>query len=173
MIEKNKVVELTYELKEDVEDSVIIEKVTEEKPLSFIFGAGLMLPKFEQNIEGLKVGSSFDFKLKSEDAYGKKSPDMIMDLPLNLFEMDGKINFDLVKEGALIPMMDNAGNRLNGLVLNVGDESVKMDFNHPMSDKNLHFKGEIVNVRDANDDELASLVQSDSCSSCGGECSSC
>lgn len=173
MIEKNKVVELTYELSENVENATILEKVTEEKPLSFIFGVGLMLPKFEQNIEGLEVGSNFDFILKSEEAYGKKSNDMIMDLPLNIFEMDGKVNYDLVKEGELIPMMDNSGNRLNGLVLNVGEESVKMDFNHPMSDKNLHFKGQIVNVREANDEELASLNQSDSCSSCNGECSSC
>lgn len=173
MIEKNKVVELTYELKNETAEGETIEKVTEEKPLTFIFGAGLMIPKFEANIEGMNPGEEFEFELKSEEAYGSKSDEMVIDLPLNVFEMDGKVNYDIVKEGAMIPMMDKAGNRLNGTVLNIGDETIKMDFNHPMAGKDLHFKGNVVNVREATDEEIAAIQQDEDCSSCGGTCSEC
>ncbi|ALO17195.1 FKBP-type peptidyl-prolyl cis-trans isomerase [Salinivirga cyanobacteriivorans] len=175
MIEKNKVVELTYELKDQTANGETIEKVTEERPLTFIFGAGLMIPKFESNIEGMNPGDDFEFELKSQEAYGSKSEEMIMDLPLNVFEVDGKVNYDIVKEGAMIPMMDKAGNRINGVVLEIGDEAVKMDFNHPMAGRDLHFKGNVLNVREATDEELAAIQHNhdEDCSSCNGNCSEC
>jgi len=174
MIEKNKVVELTYELKNQSAEGETIEKVTEERPLTFIFGAGLMIPKFEANIEGLNPGDDFEFGLKSAEAYGTKSEEMVMDLPINIFEVDGAVNYELVKQGAMIPMMDKAGNRLNGTVLEVGEEAVKMDFNHPMAGKDLHFKGNVLNVREATEEELAAVQpqddhghEHDECSNCG------
>jgi len=181
MIEKNKVVELTYELKNQNADGETIEKVTEERPLTFVFGAGLMIPKFETNIEGMNPGDDFEFQLKSAEAYGTKSEDMVMDLPLDVFKMDGEVNYDLVKQGAIIPMMDNAGNRLNGTVVEVGDESVKMDFNHPMAGKDLHFKGNVLNVREATEEELAAIQNHhhghdhdhNDCGSCHGNCDHC
>ncbi len=173
MIEKNKVVELTYELKNETAEGDTIEKVTEERPLTFVFGAGLMIPKFEANIEGMNPGDEFEFQLKSPEAYGSKSDEMIMDLPINIFEMDGKVNYDIVKVGATVPMMDKAGNRINGTVLEIGDEAVKMDFNHPMAGKDLHFKGNVLNVREATDEELAAVNPQDDCSSCGGNCNEC
>ncbi|HKK57939.1 MAG TPA: peptidylprolyl isomerase [Salinivirga sp.] len=175
MIEKNKVVELTYELKDQTANGETIEKVTEERPLTFIFGAGLMIPKFESNIEGMNPGDDFEFELKSQEAYGSKSDEMIMDLPLNVFEVDGAVNYDIVKEGAMIPMMDKAGNRINGVVLEIGDEAVKMDFNHPMAGRDLHFKGNVLNVREATDEELAAIQHNhdEDCSSCNGNCSEC
>lgn len=180
MIEKNKVVELTYELKNQTAEGETIEKVTEERPLTFIFGAGLMIPKFESNIEGMNPGDDFEFPLKSEEAYGTKTDEMIMDLPLDVFKVDGEVNYDLVKNGAIIPMMDNAGNRLNGSVLEVGEESVKMDFNHPMAGKDLHFKGSVLNVREATEEELAAIQQNhdhdhgqEDCGSCSGNCDHC
>ncbi|MDA3866825.1 MAG: peptidylprolyl isomerase [Salinivirgaceae bacterium] len=175
MIEQNKVVELTYELKNEDASGEVIEKVTEERPLTFIFGAGLMIPKFEANIDGMNPGDDFEFQLKSAEAYGTKSDDMVMDLPIDIFKVDGEINTEIVKVGAIVPMMDKAGNRLNGTVLDMGDEAVKMDFNHPMAGKDLHFKGNVLNVREATEEELAAVQphehehdhEHDECSGCG------
>ncbi|MFO7862512.1 MAG: peptidylprolyl isomerase [Salinivirgaceae bacterium] len=174
MIEQNKVVELTYELKNEDASGEVIEKVTDERPLTFIFGAGLMIPKFEANIEGMNPGDDFEFQLKSAEAYGTKSDDMVMDLPIDIFKVDGEVNTDIVKVGAIVPMMDKAGNRLNGTVLDMGDEAVKMDFNHPMAGKDLHFKGNVLNVREATEEELAAVQpqddhghEHDECSNCG------
>ena len=60
----------------------------------------------------------------------------------------------MLKPGSFIPMQDQDGHPLQGKVLSVGESDVKLDFNHPMAGKNLHFTGEIVEVRDASDEEL-------------------
>ncbi|MDZ7775166.1 MAG: hypothetical protein U5L09_05880 [Bacteroidales bacterium] len=57
-------------------------------------------------------------------------------------------------DGKSIPMEDNEGNQLNGIVKEVGDSSVKMDFNHPMAGKGLYFTGHIIDVRDATEEEV-------------------
>jgi FKBP-type peptidyl-prolyl cis-trans isomerase 2 len=54
-------------------------------------------------------------------------------------------------------MQDSLGRHLNGTIVTVGDDTVTMDFNHPMAGKDLFFKGKVLAVRDATDEELESL----------------
>ena len=63
-ITKDKVVTLTYQLRVDNKEGDVIETVEKEKPFVFLYGAGLMLPKFEENLNGLKAGDDFEFILK-------------------------------------------------------------------------------------------------------------
>ncbi len=147
-----KVVELVYELKVNGE---LVEKVEKENPLQFISGIGAMLPKFESNINGLEVGDKFDFKLVSEDAYGKKQDNLIVDLHKDVFKIDGVFDESLLVVGRVIPMADQEGRRLNGKVLEVENDNVKLDFNHPLADQDLSFKGSIVSIREATDEEIA------------------
>lgn len=56
--------------------------------------------------------------------------------------------------GNFVPMQDNEGNPLEGKIVEVNSEHVKMDFNHPLAGKTLHFTGKIVDLRDATEDEL-------------------
>jgi len=69
-IGKNKMVSLTYDLHYDDIDGEMIEQATSEKPLSFVFGTGLMLPKFESHLEGLEAGNPFQISLSDGSAYG-------------------------------------------------------------------------------------------------------
>jgi len=169
IIEENKVVSLTYELKVDDEQNEVVENVDENSPLTFLFGRGNLLPDFEENIRGLKEGDTFDFKLQPEKAYGQSSDDAVIDLPKNTFEVDGKIAENLLKVGNTIPMQDTSGNRLSGVVLEVGEESVKMDFNHPLADKTLIFKGKIKEVREATQEEIEQGEAQQECSQSDGE----
>lgn len=153
-ISNEKVVTLVYQLKVDNSEGDVVETVKEEKPFVFLYGAGLMLPKFEENLSGLKAGENFEFTLKSEDAYGKATEEAVMDLPKNIFEVEGKIEDGLLKEGNVIPMQNNEGQKFNGLVLEVKDEAVTMDFNHPLAGDDLFFTGKIMEVRDATKEEL-------------------
>ncbi len=77
--------------------------------------------------------------------------------------------------GNSIPMQDAQGNRLNGIVLELTDENVKMDFNHPLAGEDLHFSGAVLAVREASEDELveAAGCGSDGCEpgGCGSGCS--
>ncbi len=154
-IKENKVVSLTYELRVNDEKGEIVEKVEKKAPLTFLFGRGNLLPDFEVNINGLKKGDPFNFMLESAKAYGQFSEEAIVDLPKNIFEVDGKIDENLLKVGNNIPMQDNSGNRLNGIVLEIKDETVKMDFNHPLAGDTLYFEGEVCNVRDATEEEVS------------------
>jgi FKBP-type peptidyl-prolyl cis-trans isomerase SlyD len=172
--EKDNVVSLTYELRVDHADGKVIESLNESNPLTFLFGTGNLLPKFEEQISGLKVGDKFNFDLQCEDAYGEINDNAIIDVPINAFEINGKIDDNMLKVGNTIPMQDNSGNRLNGQVKEIGSDKVKMDFNHPLAGNHLFFAGEVREIRSATDEELShghahSQKDCDGCSDCGGE----
>ncbi|MDR2424316.1 MAG: FKBP-type peptidyl-prolyl cis-trans isomerase [Prevotellaceae bacterium] len=159
-IEQNKVVSLSYKLETEGD---VIETVTKEKPMQFMYGVGYLLPKFEENIQNMSTGDKFDFTLQAADAYGEWDDDAVFDLPKTVFEIDGKFDSSHVKIGENIPMQDNQGNRMYGTVEAIGDNSVTMNFNHPLAGNSLHFCGEVVDVRDATPEDLSS--------SCGCGCS--
>ena len=166
VIEKDMMVSLKYVLREGDSKGSIVEEVKSDNPLQFLYGAGQMLPRFESNIEKLAEGDKFEFKLTSDEAYGDKREELVVDLPMSVFEVEGKVDENLLTTGNQVPMADSQGNRLIGTVLSHTDSSVKMDFNHPMAGTDLHFAGEILNVREATEDEL-NIYNNDGCSTCG------
>lgn len=166
-ISDNKFVSLTYDLTVDDEgQKELMERATVEKPLTFMFGMGMMLEAFEKNIAGLKVGDKFSFTLTPEEAYGEYIDENVVELPKNVFEIDGKFDDQRIKEGETLPMMDANGNRLMGSVLEIKPDVVVMDFNHPLADETLHFDGEVIDVHEATAEEIAALSQPHGCN-CG------
>lgn len=160
-------VSLIYELRENDPSGRIIEALDETGPLKFIYGTGRLLPVFETNIMSLKEGDLFRFTLNSDAAYGNKREEMIIDVPLSVFETDGKINEDICRVGNEVPMTDSEGNPLTGVINEITETSVKMDFNHPMAGLDLFFSGKIIEVREATENELAATMNS--CSGCGSK----
>lgn len=168
-IETNKYVTLSYDLHVGEDDErELMESATKEVPLQFIFGTNSMLQSFEDQIEGKSAGDSFAFTLTSDEAYGEFDDNKIIDLPKNIFEVDGEIDDKLLTEGNTIPMMDTDGNKLMGSVVEVKDDAVSMDFNHPLAGETMHFTGNVLEVRDATTEEIAALFAQD-----GGGCSGC
>ena len=158
-ISDNKVVSLSYVLRVDGPEGKMIETVTEDKPLQFVFGIGHLLPKFEQNIAGLKVGDDFSFLLEAKDAYGEAVEDLVVDVPRAAFRnSDGTTNDDILFVNNVIPMMDSQGHHLQGLVVEVKDDAVTMDFNHPLAGDNLYFTGKVTAIREATPEELSAGV---------------
>jgi FKBP-type peptidyl-prolyl cis-trans isomerase SlyD len=164
-IENNKMVSLIYELREKDSEGRIIEALDEARPLKFIYGTGRLLPVFESNISALKKGDLFTFALNSDMAYGDKREEMIVNVPIAVFETDGKLNEDICQVGNEVPMSDSEGNPLTGIINEISDTYVRMDFNHPMAGLDLFFSGKIIDVREATENELAATMSS--CSSCG------
>ncbi|MDD2380516.1 MAG: FKBP-type peptidyl-prolyl cis-trans isomerase [Mariniphaga sp.] len=167
-ISKNSMVTVTYDLRIDDEQGEVIETATAENPLQFIYGAGSMLPKFESHLEGLKEGDPFIIQLSKNDAYGELNDDAIVELPKHIFIVDGKFDDEMIAVGNTVPMMSSSGQRLNGQVLNIGEEVVKTDFNHPLAGEDLYFTGRVTEVRDATEEELAALLATGGCG-CGSE----
>ena len=148
-------------------DGQIADQSRPGQPLEFIFGTGMLLPKFEEAILGKEIGESVSFTLEAKDGYGEVIADAIVDLPKDIFMVDGKLAEDILFEGSQVPMSDAQGNRMMGIVKEVGESTVKMDFNHPMAGKTLNFDVEVVSVRDVTPEDLQGGC---SCGECGGDC---
>lgn len=151
-IQKDYVASLTYTLKIDDE---LIEKTDSANPLTFLVGVGAMIPGFERQLLGKEEGDHYDFMVTPEEGYGSVDPDAVVDLSKEVFVVNGQLQEDMLVEGNSIPMQDQDGQQLTGIVREVGSDTVKIDFNHQLAGKTLHFTGEIINVRPATSDELA------------------
>ena len=181
-ISENKYVTLKYDLKVGDEGEVpeLMEQATAEKPLEFIFGTNSMLEAFEKQLDGLSANDSFSFTLTSDEAYGDYDDEKVLELPKNIFEVDGKIDEEMLFEGNALPMMDASGNRLLGTILSTEGNVVTMDFNHPLAGESLHFDGTVLGVREATAEEIATLFVEEGnddeagCGkSCGKSCGGC
>ncbi len=145
-INKNLKVSLAYELRESDSNGRLIEKVEPDNPFEFIYGTGRLLPSFEDALKELSEGDDFEFTLKSADAYGERNEDLIIDIPISAFEIDGKVDENICRVGNEIPMTNGSGQQFYGVINEINDDTVKMDFNHPMAGVDLHFTGKVVGV---------------------------
>lgn len=165
-ISENKFVSLTYAL---TVDGQVVDQATAERPLDFIFGMGMLLPEFEKNILGKVSGDKFAFVLTPENGYGEINPEAVVELPKEIFMVDGKVQDEILTIGNVLPMGDNMGNRMMGTIRQVTDAVVTMDFNHPMAGKTLNFEGEVVGLREATEEDMA-MFQAGAAGGCGGSC---
>ena len=150
IIDKHTVVQLSYELYEGNAEGQLVERTEDNAPLTFILGIGQMIPDFEKNLQGLQAGNPFAFGIESQNAYGEYDQDAIVGIPRETFQG----NEDLLQIGNLIPMRNEEGHHIQGVIAEVLEDMVVMDFNHPMAGKNLFFKGKILTVRQATPSEL-------------------
>jgi FKBP-type peptidyl-prolyl cis-trans isomerase SlyD len=151
---KNKVISVNYNLFKDTAEGEMIESTEGKAPLTFLSGMGQMIPDFENNVANLNIGDTFSFGIKAENAYGSKTDEAIMDLPQDIFMQDGKL-VDEVKPGNMLPLQDQNGGVVPAIVVKINETTVTMDLNHPLADQDLHFTGNVVEVREATADEIS------------------
>lgn len=151
-IDKNHVVALHYTLNalEDNGEKTFIEKTDLANPFTFLYGVGMMLPKFEEEIQGMAAGEKKSFTITPEEGYGAKVDNATTQLPVEMFAQSG-----MPPVGAMLPLQDPEGNHLNAVVLEVTPEAVIVDLNHPMAGKTLHFDIEVSSTRPATEEELS------------------
>ena len=155
-ISKTNFVKAHYRLREDNAEGAIIEETFGKEPLGFVYGVGMMIPGFESEIEGLKIGDSKGFGVKAEEAYGLYNEDNVVPLPIETFGEKEERDAHLIV-GNQIAMQDNMGNQHMGVVLEVSDSEAKIDFNHPMAGIDLFFEVEVMEIRETSKDELAQM----------------
>ncbi len=155
-ITENKVAVVNYHLtaSKNGEPENLVEQTDAENPFAFIFGVSQLLPDFEKNIQNKKAGDKFDFKINAANAYGLVENDYIINIDKKAFIVEDKFDSARVFVGNDIEMHDADGNQLIGKVLEVEEAHVRMDFNHPLAGFDLHFVGDVVEVRDATEEEL-------------------
>ena len=151
-IDNKQVVALSYVLHsvEDNGEKILVEQTTAENPLTFLYGVGMMIPKFEESIKGLQAGDKTSFTIEPGDGYGERNPEAVAQLPVDMFQGQ-----ELPPVGAVLPLSDNQGNNFQAIVLEVTPEFVVADLNHPMAGKTLAFDVEILSNRPATEEELS------------------
>lgn len=150
---KHKVIAVNYNLLKDGADGEMIESTEGRQPLVFLSGMNQMLPEFENNVSHLKVGDVFSFGIKSDDAYGKRDESAQMELPKNMFENEGKL-VEEIAVGNVLPLQDQDGNVHPGKILEVKEEVISFDMNHPLAEQDLHFTGSVIEIREATSEEI-------------------
>jgi peptidyl-prolyl cis-trans isomerase len=158
-------VSYTLTVEGKVEDSA-----SSENPLSFVLGLGQLLPGFEEAVLGKEVGESFEVVLRPEDGYGIYQEANKVELPIDIFTVDGKVMTEMLEIGRTLPMQTTSGHTMMGKILRVTPEIVEMDFNHPLAGKTLHFTGKVELVEEVSPEELEEMQSHHSCGCCGGDC---
>lgn len=171
----NKYVSVAYKLytKNSEGEIELTEEAPVAHPFNFISGMGFTLDKFEAEMLSRQKGDEFDFTISCADAYGDYEQEAVLSLDKKMFEVEGKFDSEYVAPGRVIPLQNADGQRFNGTVTDVTADKVVVDMNHPLAGHDLNFKGQIVELRDATNEEITSFVNALSgggCGSCGGGC---
>ena len=153
-INENMIVTVAYQLTNHTSGE-LIEETTAENPMMFLSGAGSIIQEFEDNLYNKRVGDTFSFTIPAENTYGERNEEQVVTLPITIFyDETGGINEEVIFVGAFLPMTDETGNHVRGLILELDENFAKVDFNNPLAGTDLHFEGTVLDVRIAEEEEL-------------------
>ena len=146
MIGKNAVVSIHYTLKND--DGQVMDSSEGRDPLSYLHGANNLIPGLEKELEGKSAGQNFTASIDPAEAYGETNPELVQKISKEMFQ-----GVEQIEPGMAFTAQGPQGQQQVVVTAVEGDE-VTVDANHPMAGKTLHFDVEVVDVRDATDEEL-------------------
>jgi len=154
-VDVNRVVAFHYRLREirpDGSFSPWIEESFGRQPLFYLHGHGNVIAGLEQALAGRKAGDAINITLPPELAYGQRTSNDVMRLPIK--HLHGNVNPKALLPGSIVTMKTNQGLK-NALVMKVGKFNVDVDTNHPYAGRTLHYQIEILGVRPASAEEVA------------------
>jgi len=138
-VQKNSKIKFHYSVA--IEDGTIVDSTIDESPLEVQLGSGELLPKLEEGLVGMAQGEEKQITLLPEDAFGPVLEDAITDIPRGNIELD-----ESVEEGMYIDLSDEKEQMYRGLVKEMNDEFVTIDFNHPLAGKTLTFSVKVEEI---------------------------
>lgn len=127
-----------------LEDGSVVDSNFEGKPATFTVGDGKLLPGFEQALFGLVAGDKKSIQILPEQGFGQPNPNNIQEVKRKTFAEDMEL-----AEGLVVSFGDANGGELPGVIAEIGEEIVKVDFNHPLAGREITFSVEIVEVAPA------------------------
>ena len=180
-IKPGKFVELVYQVKAvDAEGNTFTMEFTEQRPDKFVYGVERgLIQQLENALLGMEQGAKIDLTMTPDETrkeFGERDEKAVMTLNKSLFTIDGKFDSDTVAVGKILPMMTEDGYQVQGMVTEISDDKVIMDFNHPFSGKTVGYSGYVKTVRDATPDDMphsgcgcgCDHDHSCNCGDCGG-----
>ena len=140
LVKKSSRVTLHFEL--SLEDGQIVDSNFAQIPASFVFGDGSLLPDFELALLGMSVGQEASYVMSPEKAFGAHNTNNLQRMPRSQFAMD-------LEEGMVISFADMKKNELPGVIADIEEKEVVVDFNHPLAGRSLTFRVQIVAIEEA------------------------
>ncbi len=147
-VEKNAVVSFHYTLKDKETGSVIESSRESGQPVTFLVGAGEIIPGLESRMMGMTSGESKEIEVPAQEAYGPRNPELIQKAPREYFQ-----NIPLEK-GLPLQAQTPEGGVVNMVVVDFDDQTVTVDMNHPLAGRDLIFDVEVLDIREASPDEI-------------------
>ena len=154
MAEENKPTQVADDLVVTIDytltvDGEVLDSSEEEGPLEYLQGHGNIIPGLEKELAGVKVGESKKVVVAPADGYGEIEEDAFMEVPLSEFSEGVPLEV-----GIELEVTDKDGDIMLVRIAEVGEESVKLDTNHPLGGKTLHFEVKVLAMRQAEEVEL-------------------
>jgi len=144
-VKDGQVVSMEYTLKVD---GKVTDTSEGREPLAYLQGSGNIIPGLERELAGMKIGESKEVLVAAANAYGEEDDKAFMDVPRADFPKDIP-----AKVGTEIQVQNQAGQPMYARVDRVDEQSLRLNFNHPLAGKELHFSVKVVEIRDATPEE--------------------
>lgn len=148
IIGDNVVVSIHYTLTDS--SGEVLDSSEGSDPLNYLHGAGNIIPGLERALVGKAVGSNLEVVVAPEDGYGEVHEDLLQEVPMAAFQ-----GVDNIEPGMAFEAQDQEGNARRVVVRSVSDDTVVVDANHPLAGVELNFAVEVVDIRDASEEEIA------------------
>jgi FKBP-type peptidyl-prolyl cis-trans isomerase SlyD len=145
-VENDTVVTLDYTLTVDGE---VIDSSRGSEPIQFIQGQQQIIPGLEKQLYGMSLGESKEVVVSAGDAYGEIDPENFAMVPTDQFPAEIPL-----QPGVQLELTDDKGERLGATIMEIQGDQVRLDFNHPLAGKELHFAVEVVDLRAATEEEI-------------------
>lgn len=117
------------------------DKSEGREPLEFEVGSGSVIKGFDEGVTGMSVGEKKTINIPFDEAYGPRNPDMIIEMPKDRFPKDMEIEV-----GMPLAMSDGQGQQFQVVIVEIKDETVVLDANHPLAGQDLIFDLELVDI---------------------------
>lgn len=124
-----------------LEDGTTFDSSEGRDPLAFEIGAGMMIPGFDAAVNGMNIGDKVTIDIPSAEAYGEAQKELIIDVPKDQVPADMK-----PEVGQALSVNQPNGQPMPVVVLEVTDEKIVLDANHPLAGKDLKFAIELVEI---------------------------
>ena len=147
-IEDNKVVSFHYTLSDSQGEQ--IESSRERDPMTYLQGAGSIIPGLEKAMAGKSSGDTFEVTVEPAEAYGERNEDSVQRVSAKHFKQAARL-----EPGQLVMLQTKQGQQVQATVVKVGRFNVDVDTNHPLAGQSLTFDVEVTEVRDATDEEAS------------------
>ncbi|HJR76991.1 MAG TPA: peptidylprolyl isomerase [Nitrospiraceae bacterium] len=136
-VSKGKTISLEYTLK--LENNQVVDTNVGKDPLIYTQGANQIVPGVESAVEGMTVGQAKQVVVAPPDGYGERNPNAFHEVPKERVPQD-------VRVGTQLHGKDTAGREVQPVVAEIKQDTVLLDFNHPLAGKTLFFDLKVVNI---------------------------